>query len=297
MWRFISSHYWPLRPRLRMAGHSGSKVHGVTVSSALGVCASISSQKCCLFDVGNGAMIRAFSPPFTACRDHLGSNLLDETATRVITFADTSAICLSTMGYVAVVCSTKLIRDSDTLDEVFSVELMTLEGVHVGSKILEPDRGIPTKLVSSVDGRALFVCMGGGVLVCLISSVQPLSFVDEWRIIEEDADDCNIFSHQAIHDIDFGPTISRPVVVAAGCSDGSLRLHALQGISKWSHENQRNIVTSAVGSVLALPAQTVKNAIGGVAGFGSRFVGLGKEIGKEAFTAVKDREGMFFRKK
>lgn len=298
MWRFISSHYWPLRPRLRMCGHCGSKVHGVAVSSALGICASVSSHKCCLFDVGNGAMIRVFSPPSAACKDHLGNNLLDDSATQVTTFANTKALCLSTLGYVAVVCSTKLIRQSEVLDEVYSVELITLEGVHVGSKLLEPDRGMPQKLFPSVDGRAVFICGNHGVSVCLISSIQPLSFVDEWRLTEEDEDDYSNLSHQAIHDIDFGPTISRPVVVAAGCSDGSLRLHALQGISKWSHENQRNVVSSAVGSVLALPAQTVKNAIGGVAGFGSRFVGLGKEIGKEAFTAVKEREGpFFFRKK
>lgn len=299
LWRFISSHYWPLRPRLRMTGHSGSKVHAVAVSSALGICAGVSSKKCCLFDVGNGAMIRAFSPPVAACKDHLGNNVLSGDATQVITFASTPALCLSIIGYVALVCSTKLIRGDKILDEIFSIELMTLEGVHVGSKILEPERGLPNKLFPSVDGRALFVCAGRRASICLISAVQPLSFVDEWRLTEEDDVDYQNLSCQAIHDIDFGPTVSRPVVVAAGCSDGSLRLHALQGISKWSHENQRNAVTSAVGSVLALPAQTVKNAIGGVAGFGSRFVGFGKEIGKEAFSAVKERDGPmgFFRKK
>ena len=63
LWRFISSHYWPLRPRLRMMGHGGSKIHGVAISSSLGICASISSKLCCLFDVGNAAMIRNFKPP------------------------------------------------------------------------------------------------------------------------------------------------------------------------------------------------------------------------------------------
>jgi hypothetical protein len=277
-----------------MMGHSGSKIHGVAISSALGICASISSHRCCLFDVGNGAMTRVFPPPSAECKDHLGSNLLDESATQVTTFADTAAICLSILGYVAVVCSTKLIRGDKILDEVFSIELMTLEGVHVGSKLLDPDKGLPKKMFASVDGRAVFVCAGRGVSVCLVSSVQPLSFVDEWCLTTEDENDYNTLVHQAIHDIDFGPTISRPVVVAAGCSEGALRLHALQGISKWSHENQRNAVTSAVGSVLALPAQTIKGAIGGVAGLGSRFVGFGKEISKEAATSVK--EGKWWRK-
>jgi len=298
MWRFISSHYWPLRPRLRMLGHSGSKVNGVTVSSAMGICASISAQKCCLFDVGNGAMIRAFSPPSAASKTYFKNTFLHESATQITSFANTPALCLSVLGFVVVVCSTKLVRKAEILDEVFSVELLTVEGIHVGSKFLERERGCPQKIFSSIDGKAVFICAGGGVSVCLVSSLQPLSFIDEWRVTEGDHSDCNKENHQAIHDIDFGPTISRPVVVAAGCSDGSLRLHALQGISKWSHEIQSNVVTSAVGSVLALPAQTLKGAIGGVAGFGSRFVGLGKEIGKEAFTVVKEREGpFFFRKK
>jgi hypothetical protein len=87
-------------------------------------------------------------------------------------------------------------------------------------------------------------------------------------------------------------------VAAAGCSAGALRLHALRGISKWSHEHQRNTVSSAVGSVLSLPAQTVKNALGGVSSFGSSFFGSAKEISKEAFSVVKEREGgFFFRKK
>jgi hypothetical protein len=101
-----------------------------------------------------------------------------------------------------------------------------------------------------------------------------------------------------VYDVDFGPTLARPVVAAAGCSAGALRLHALRGISKWSHEHQRNTVSSAVGSVLSLPAQTVKNALGGVSSFGSSFFGSAKEISKEAFSVVKEREGgFFFRKK
>ena len=75
-------------------------------------------------------------------------------------------------------------------------------------------------------------------------------------------------------------------------------MHALRGISNWSHKNQRNTVTLLVGSVFALPAQTVKNAFGGVSSFGSSFFGSTKEISKEAFSVVKERDGgFFFRKK
>jgi len=276
LWRFISSHYWPLRPRLRMMGHGGAAIFGVAISSSLGVCASVSSKLCCLFDVGNGAMIRNFTPPKQAEMGHLDTM---EEHHFVTTFADTQAICLGILGFVIVVCSTKVMHGEDTLNEVLSLELYTVEGKHISSCLLEPHRGMPRKIFPTVDGRAVFVCARGGVSVHLVSSVQPLVTVDEWRLVDNVGGDTP--AQQAVYDLDFGPTLSRPVVAAAGCSAGTLRLHALRGISKWSHEHQRQTVTSAVGNVLAMPAQTVKNALGGVSSFGSSFFGSAKEIAGE----------------
>lgn len=263
LWRFISSHYWPLRPRLRMMGHGGAPILGVAISSSLGVCASVSSKLCCLFDVGNGAMIRNFTPPKVD-----GKILLEADRDHQIetTFANTSAVCLSVLGFVVVVSSTKLMQGEGVLQEVFSLELFTVEGRHISSRLLEPDRGMPRKIFPTCDGRAVFVCAGGGVSVHLLSSIQPLVIVDKWGLSEDSGNDAS-----SVYDLDFGPTIARPVVAAAACSAGTLRLHALRGISKWSHEHQRNTMSSAVGNVLALPAQTVKNALGGVSSFGSRY--------------------------
>ena len=286
LWRFISSHYWPLRPRLRMMGHGGARVHGVAISSSLGICASISSKLCCLFDVGNAIMIRNFSPPTVTGIDY------PEGCVAETTFADTPALCLSILGFVITVCSTKVMNGETLLPEVLSLELFTVEGEHVSSHILEQQLGMPKKIIPTVDGRAVFVCAGGGVTVHLVSSYQPLVTIDKWKLDEP------LAKQQAVYDLDFGPTIARPVVAAAACSAGSLRLHALRGISKWSNEHQRNTVSGAVGSVLALPAQTVKNALGGVSSFGSSFFGSAKEISKEALSVVKEREGgLFFRKK
>jgi len=296
LWRFISSHYWPLRPRLRMMGHGGATINGVAISSALGVCATISSNLCCLFDVGNGAMVRNFTPPKKVVQNKFETSMANKNAIILTTFADTPALCLSVLGYVIVVCSTRLMRGEDLLKEVLSIELFTVEGRHVGSHRLEPQRGIPKKIFPTVDGRAVFVCAGGGVSVHLVSSIQPLVVIDQWRLSEDTGNDVSI--KPVMYDLDFGPTIARPVVAAAGCSAGTLRLHALRGISRWSHEHQRNTVSSAVGNVLALPAQTVKNALGGVSSFGSSFFGSAREISKEALTVVKEREGgFFFRKK
>ena len=296
LWRFISSHYWPLRPRLRMMGHFGAPIRGVAISSSLGICASVSSRLCCLFDVGNGAMIRNFTPPDDAGNLHVASISEDTDVVVQTTFADTPAVCLSILGFVVAVCSTKLVQGQTVLHEALSLELFTVEGRHMGSRLLEKHRCMPKKMSSTVDGRAIFVCAGGGVSVHLISSIQPLVTVDQWRISEDTGDDMS--AQQVVYDLDFGPTIARPVVAAAGCSEGTLRLHALRGISKWCSEHQRSTVSSAVGTVLALPAQTVMNALGGVSSFGSSFLGSAKEISKEALSVVKEeRPGFFFRKK
>jgi hypothetical protein len=293
LWRFISSHYWPLRPRLRVTGHGGAPIYGVSISSSLGVCASVSSKLCCIFDIGNGTMIRNFTPPQSVGSGENMDIVDHEVET---TFADTPALCLSILGFLIAVCSTKYMAGDDIAKEVFSLELFTVEGRHVSSYPLEPRTGMPKKIFPTADGRAVFVCGAGGVSIHLVSSIRPLALVDKWKI--SGAPGFGPTTEQAVYDLDFGPTIARPVVAAAGCSAGALRLHALRGISLWSQEHQRNTVSSAVGSVLALPAQTVKNALGGVSSFGSSFFGSAKEISKEAFSVVKEREGgFFFRKK
>lgn len=290
IWRFISSHFWPLRPRLRVTGHGGAPIYAVSISSSLGICATVSSKLCCIFDIGNGAMIRNFTPQSSR-------NLVNENECEVeTTFANTAAFCLSVLGFLIVVCSTKYMVGGDIVKEVFSLEMFTVEGRHVSSFQLEPLSGMPKKLYPTADGRAVFVCAEGGVSAHLVSSIRPLVVIDQWKL--SGAPGFGAATEQAVYDLDFGPTISRPVVAAAGCSAGALRLHALRGISHWSQEHQRNTVSSAVGSVLALPAQTVKNALGGVSSFGSSFFGSAKEISKEAFSVVKEREGgFFFRKK
>ncbi len=94
----------------------------------------------------------------------------------------------------------------------------------------------------------------------MISAIKPLHFIDEWQIGGDDDSDT------AAHDIDFGPSPSRPVVACAGLSSGALCIHALKGISEWSEENKKGTVTEAVGSVL-----------GTVKGTGNKMVGLVKK--------------------
>ena len=125
------------------------------------------------------------------------------------------------------------------------------------------------------------VCSGGSISIHLVSAIKPLHFVDKWKV----ADDDEIHSGIGAYDIDFGPSLSRPVVAVTGLSSGSLRIHAFKGVSEWSEEvNKRSTMSEAVGNALAKPAEKVKGLLGVVKGKGSKVVGLGKEIGREAVS-------------
>ena len=304
LWRFISSQFLPLRPRLRLGGHAGCPIHAVTVSGPLNLCASISSDRCCLFNVSNGALVRSFVPP----TDGKGDGVK-------VRFASCPALCLSQQGYIVVVCESVPIGGKDSVSPSkksskstpsLSIELYTLEGVHVGSRDVTDRRdkaayGAPYKLIPIIGGKAVMACSSRGIAVHRISAIRPLEVVDEWLLEvggEEDGDGSG--SNSSISrggisafDVDFGPSLVRPVVAAAACSSGALRLHALRGISQWSEENKSKGVSAAMGNALARPAARLRNVVGGVKNIGSRFMGVSKEIGKEAADEIKERGGLF----
>ena len=187
---------------------------------------------------------------------------------------------------------------------VISIELYTLEGVRVGSRDVTDRRdkaanGAPHKLIPIIGGKAVMACSSRGMTVHRISAIRPLEVVDEWLLEvggEEDGDGIAKAKSGACvsaYDVDFGPSLVRPVVAAAACSSGALRLHALRGISQWSEENKSKGVSAAMGNALARPAARLRNVVGGVKNIGSRFMGVSKEIGKEAADEIKERGGIF----
>lgn len=211
-------------------------------------------------------------------------------------FADTNAVCLSIFGYIVLVCQSEYEsseeEDKTTHRKVLSLELFSLEGIHIGSLALESWRGLPQKITSTVDGRGIMVCGGGGVSIHRISAITPLEIVDQWQILEGSSVNKDTTSHT--FDVDFGPSLYRPVVAVAACSHGELRLHALKGISEWSEGNKKGAVQEAMSNVLMKPAQKIKNVVGTVKGTGSRVVGFGKEFGREAISNVKEKSASFF---
>lgn len=281
LWRFISNPVCtlPLRPRLRFGGHKGMKINAVAVSSALHICVTVSASRCCVFGLSNGAMLSSISPSNIKFPELHG---LDGDIRTKSFFANANAVCISASGFITLVCTTQYFSSNNKLlREVVSLALLTLEGVHIVSKPLESWRGIPHKIVPTYDGRGIMVCSGGGVSIHLVSAIKPLHFVDEWKVANDD----EIYSGIGAYDIDFGPSLSRPVVAVTGLSAGAIRIHAFKGVSEWSEEvNKRSSMSEAVGNALARPAEKMKGLFGVVKGKGSKVVGLSKEIGREAVS-------------
>lgn len=296
IWRFMSSHYLPLRPRVRLAGHGGAKISAVSLSASIHIAATVSSHRCCLHSIGNGHVIRIIDPPVDALDLPFDLNL-----DVVTTFADTGALAISVQGFVVTVCETVMSsKKNPAMDRsIISLHLFSLEGISLGSKPLESWRGIPHKMSCTPDGTAVLVCSGRGVTIHRLSAITPLEFIDEWHITETDELTTSV-SHA--WDVDLGPSLNRPVVAAAACSSGVLRLHALAGISPYSERHKSLGIGQSVGSALARPARRLRSAMGKGFGLGQKVITTGKEIGKEVTTDVKEKGvggflgGMFGRK-
>ena len=277
LWRFISnpSCHLPIRPRFRFGGHKGQKIHSVAVNGSVNLCATVSASRCCIFNASSGCLQRILVPPNNDMSGMTGTGQSDIICkTR---FVDANAICITSSGFVILACESKFWSKTNNFNRVIvTLQLFTLEGAHMGSKALESWRGIPNKITATYDGRAGMVCSGRGISIHLISAIKPLHFIDEWQI---GGDEDDVVS---AHDIDFGPSPSRPVVAVTGLSSGALRIHALKGISEWSDENKKGSVTEAVGSVIGTVKGTGSKMVGLVRGTGNKVIGLGKEIGREA---------------
>lgn len=292
VWRFMSSHYLPLRPRVRMSGHGGSPIHAVGLSASIHVAATVSKHRLCLHSIGNGNIIRIIEPPSDTLDLPEGSGKM------VTTFATTQAVAISVQGFVVTVCESRL--QTNATRSIITLHLFSLEGVSLGSKPLESWRGVPHKIVPTPDGTAVLVCAGRGITLHRLSAITPLEFIDEWHITETDDLSSNI--PQAF-DIDLGPSLNRPVIAAAACSNGALRLHALAGISAFSERHKKLGISQSVGSLMAAPARRLKSALGKASAIGNKAAGVGKEISKEISTDVRERGvggfigGMFGKKK
>ena len=281
LWRFMSSHYLPLRPRLRLQGHQGSNLLAVALCSSIHIAVTLSSMKCCIHSLGNGSLSRTFGPPHETFDIPGGDDIRFSTE-----FANTSALAVSVQGFVIAVCETTIHSSNLPYRKVVSLNLFSVEGVFLGSTPLESWRGVPHKLYCTPDGTTVMVCCGRGVTIHRLSAWQPLKFLDEFQVTESDDFGSSLSS---AWDIDLGPALNRPVVAVASCSGGALRLHALPGISAWSERNKKSGLTQTVGIALATPARRITNVVREGIGFGRQLAGMGRDIQREVTTDVKER--------
>jgi hypothetical protein len=287
IWRFMSSHYLPLRPRVRLSGHSSSPIYAVGMNASINVAVTVSRHRLCIHSIGNGNVIRIIEPP----KDALG--LPDDIETTT-TFAESSAVAISVQGFVVAICETRIKTKSTR--SIITLHLFSMEGVSLGSKALESWRGIPSKITPTPDGTTILVCSGRGVTIHRLSAVTPLEYIDEWQITESD----DVLSSSKPHevsrafDLDLGPSLNRPVIAAAACSNGVLRLHALPGISAFSDRHKKNGITQSVGSLLGAPARGIKGVFGKASAIGTKAAGMGKDLSKELLSStspVKEHSG------
>lgn len=282
LWRFMSSHYLPMRPRVHLRGHSGEPVVAVALCSTVNLACTVSPMACCLYSTSNGALIHSFGPPLDTISTEDSEDVSTETR-----FAHTSALALSVQGYVATVCETILSSTNGSERTVYTLHLFSTEGVSLGSKPLESWRGIPKKMYCTPDGTTLMVANGRGVTMHRLSAYQPLEFLDEFQVA--DVDDYSSSTGSTAWDVDLGPALNRPVVAAAGCSAGALRLHALPGISAWSERYRKTNISKSVGSALSTPAKRLTNVVREGFGFGQKIAGVGRELKREVESDVKER--------
>ncbi|KAL7565117.1 hypothetical protein ACA910_005124 [Epithemia clementina (nom. ined.)] len=294
LWRFMSSHYLPLRPRNRLSGHGGSSISAVGLCSAIHIAVTVSRDRCCIHSIGNGTLMRSFAPP------HNALDFPNSLEVRT-NFAATQALAISVQGYVVTVCETRVKHGVDSVRTVTTLNLFNLEGISLGSQPLESWRGLPHRMQCTPDGTIVFVCTGRGVTMHRLSAVKPLQFVDEWQIAE--LDDVLSGHVPGCYDLDLGPSLSRPVCAAAACSHGVLRLHALPGISAFAERHRKGSLSQTVGTAFAQPAKRFNRAFREGLGFGTKIADMGRDIGKEVTSDVKEKGvggflgSMLFRKK
>lgn len=280
LWRFMSSHYLPLRPRNRLSGHGGSSISAVALCAATHIAVTVSHDRCCIHSIGNGTLLRSFPPP---------QNFLDfPDSTEVETrFADSQALAVSVQGLIVTVCQSNVKQGPVSSRNVVTLHLFTMEGICLGSQPLESWRGIPHRMYCTPDGTIVFVCTGRGVTVHRLSAVNPLQYVDEWQIAE--LDDVQATNIPCCYDLDFGPSLTRPVCAAAGCSEGVLRLHALPGISVFSERHKKGSLSQTVGTAFSQPAKRFHRVFREGLGFGTKIADIGRDIGKEVSSDVKEK--------
>ncbi|GMI31700.1 hypothetical protein TeGR_g14162 [Tetraparma gracilis] len=251
-WRFKTADQLPTRPMLAFSGHNGCAITCASANVHLRCIVSTSTGgKVCVHSLVSGALVRSWQVP-----------------------GKITNILVVKRGFLVVACD---------MGETTVLLLYTVEGVELSSKLVT---GRVTKLREIADGCAVAVCMQGAVKLLRISACMPFATMDTWGI-DTHGFDMGGAGTVDVSDFDCGPDrrlSSYPAVAAAGMADGSIRIHALPGVTAWSRTVGGSVASSVVGLV-AKPVNLVgglgKGLIGGLGAVGKGLVSLTKEVGQE----------------
>lgn len=155
-------------------------------------------------------------------------------------FAKCNALCISSLGYIVFICNIKSGIDvGPQSTQIFSLELFSLKGIHLGTKVLKSLKRIPHTLSAIADGHSIMVCGNDGISFYKLSAITPLDIVDVWCTTK--VGDFHRDVAPSTFDVDLGPYLSSPFVTIAGCSSGAVKLGVLKGITNWNEANKKKI--------------------------------------------------------
>jgi len=231
-------------------------------------------------------------------------------------FTDNNSCLIPKKGWVVTAvmlhgCNTTSDDNDDGNQAVapFALHVYTLSGELLLEIPLDISLGIPQSIkctynISSSMEDVVLVCGVGGVRVYDIDVVfaandnidnsgKPstrVACIDSWDMESID-------SATVVHDVDIGPYVlsnsnsngNASVLVAAGCSSSSLLLHAMPGISRWTEERRRRLVTDVVSNAVGRPVMAVVDAGRRVADAAGAVGGKVWDIGKEVKRGGKGR--------
>ena len=253
------------RPSHRIApfAHAGCEIRGLSVSVALRVVASVSTSKCCLHSITTGKLIGSWGPAGVPTDGYVSEEGV----------AFSGKVFVSKLGYVVLV----VVRGGQK-----SLQLRSIEGRILGEVPTLSDSVFSIR--GECGGKIAAVAGHGSVALYRLSSVKALEVLDVWNVdMGGTVEDLLGLGENGILDVDFGCG-SHSSVVAIAMQDGSIRVHALRGIGKWSQSLSSGL-GGAVAGLLGKAGHGVgsvgKTVFGGIGSLGKGLFGIGKEIVNE----------------
>ena len=243
VYRFWNAEVLPTRPIARFNGHNGRAITCVEISVHLRCVVSCSEGgRICIHNLVGGKVIRIWQ-----CE-----------------VGRVTGVSVSKRGYISLACAS----GEETVLMLYSVE-----GREVGSATVE---GRVDRVKDALDGMAVAVALRGAVQLRRVGALRTFEQIDTWGVEVGGFGLGGAGGGVGVGDVDFGPDTrlsSYPAIAVAGLADGSMRIHALPGVTEWSRG-----VGGGIGAVVGGLVSKPVNLVGGI---GKGLVSIGREVAGE----------------